>query len=91
MEATRGQSSTQHPTIMELQRLQLEALQSGDRERVSELQERIFYPLVSGRDGGSGLGLTLAQNFISQHHGTVTFESSPGKTFFSILLPVNDE
>jgi two-component system, NtrC family, nitrogen regulation sensor histidine kinase GlnL len=56
-----------------------------------ELQERIFYPLVSGRDGGSGLGLTLAQNFISQHHGTVTFESAPGKTFFSILLPVNDE
>jgi two-component system, NtrC family, nitrogen regulation sensor histidine kinase GlnL len=56
-----------------------------------DLQERIFYPLVSGRDGGSGLGLTLAQNFISQHHGTVTFESAPGKTFFSILLPVNDE
>jgi two-component system nitrogen regulation sensor histidine kinase GlnL len=56
-----------------------------------ELQERIFYPLVSGRDGGTGLGLTLAQNFISQHHGTVTFESAPGKTFFSILLPVNDE
>ncbi|HEX2830002.1 MAG TPA: nitrogen regulation protein NR(II) [Burkholderiales bacterium] len=56
-----------------------------------ELRERIFYPLVSGRDGGSGLGLTLAQNFISQHHGTVTFESAPGRTFFSILLPVNDE
>jgi two-component system, NtrC family, nitrogen regulation sensor histidine kinase GlnL len=52
------------------------------------IRERIFYPLVSGRDGGSGLGLTLAQNFISQHHGTVTFESRPGKTFFSILLPV---
>ena len=57
----------------------------------AELQERIFYPLVSGREGGSGLGLTLAQNFISQHHGTVTFESAPGKTFFSILLPVNEE
>jgi two-component system nitrogen regulation sensor histidine kinase GlnL len=55
------------------------------------LRERIFYPLVSGREGGSGLGLTLAQNFISQHHGTVTFESFPGKTFFSILLPVQDQ
>jgi two-component system nitrogen regulation sensor histidine kinase GlnL len=54
------------------------------------LRERIFYPLVSGREGGSGLGLTLAQNFISQHHGAVTFESFPGKTFFSILLPVNE-
>jgi two-component system nitrogen regulation sensor histidine kinase GlnL len=54
------------------------------------LRERIFYPLVSGREGGSGLGLTLAQNFISQHHGTVTFESAPGKTLFSVLLPVKD-
>ena len=57
----------------------------------AELQERVFYPLVSGREGGSGLGLTLAQNFISQHHGTVTFESAPGKTYFSILLPVHGE
>jgi two-component system nitrogen regulation sensor histidine kinase GlnL len=57
------------------------------------LRERIFYPLVSGREGGSGLGLTLAQNFIAQHRGTVTFESAPGRTDFSILLPVpeNDE
>jgi two-component system nitrogen regulation sensor histidine kinase GlnL len=54
------------------------------------MRERIFYPLVSGREGGSGLGLTLAQNFISQHHGTVTFESRPGRTFFSILLPLAD-
>jgi len=54
------------------------------------LRERVFYPLVSGREGGSGLGLTLAQNFISQHHGTVTFESAPGKTVFSILLPVKE-
>jgi two-component system nitrogen regulation sensor histidine kinase GlnL len=52
------------------------------------IRERVFYPLVSGRDGGSGLGLTLAQNFISQHHGTVTFESRPGRTLFTILLPV---
>jgi len=41
---------------------------------------------VSGRDGGSGLGLTLAQNFISQHQGTITFESEPGSTCFTILL-----
>ena len=54
------------------------------------IRERVFYPLVSGREGGSGLGLTLAQNFISQHHGTVTFESRPGRTFFSILLPLQD-
>jgi two-component system, NtrC family, nitrogen regulation sensor histidine kinase GlnL len=55
-----------------------------------EMQERIFYPLVSGRDGGNGLGLTLAQNFVSQHHGTITFESRPGSTCFTILLPLDE-
>lgn len=52
------------------------------------MKERVFYPLVSGREGGTGLGLTLAQNFISQHHGTLTLESVPGNTVFTILLPV---
>jgi two-component system, NtrC family, nitrogen regulation sensor histidine kinase GlnL len=56
----------------------------------AELQGRIFYPLVSGREGGSGLGLTLAQNFINQHHGVISFESAPGNTTFEILLPVED-
>jgi two-component system nitrogen regulation sensor histidine kinase GlnL len=54
------------------------------------MRERVFYPLVSGREGGTGLGLTLAQNFISQHHGTVTFESVPGRTIFTLLLPVSE-
>lgn len=54
-----------------------------------ELRERIFYPLVSGREGGSGLGLTLAQTFVTQHHGAITFESQPGNTTFTLLLPIN--
>ena len=54
-----------------------------------ELRERIFHPLVSGREGGSGLGLTLAQTFVTQHHGTITFESRPGNTTFTLLLPVD--
>ena len=53
------------------------------------LRERIFFPLVSGREGGSGLGLTLAQTFIQQHHGTVEFESEPGKTVFKIVIPID--
>jgi two-component system nitrogen regulation sensor histidine kinase GlnL len=53
-----------------------------------EIAERVFYPLVTGRDGGSGLGLTIAQNFVSQHNGTLTFESAPGRTCFILLLPV---
>ncbi|MBK6865047.1 MAG: PAS domain-containing sensor histidine kinase [Ideonella sp.] len=52
------------------------------------LRDRIFYPLVSGREGGSGLGLTLAQTFVQQHQGTVEFESEPGKTVFKIVIPL---
>ena len=54
------------------------------------LAERIFYPLVSGREGGTGLGLSLAQSFVSQHHGLIEFESVPGRTRFTILLPVTE-
>ncbi|MDB5810260.1 MAG: ntrB [Betaproteobacteria bacterium] len=54
-----------------------------------EMREKIFYPLVSGREGGSGLGLTLAQTFVTQHGGTITFESQRGNTTFTLLLPVN--
>ncbi len=53
------------------------------------LRDRIFYPLVSGRDGGSGLGLTLAQTFVQQHLGTVECESEPGKTTFKIVMPLS--
>lgn len=52
------------------------------------IREHIFYPLVSGRDDGSGLGLTIAQNFVNQHQGVITYESVPGHTCFTILLPV---
>jgi two-component system, NtrC family, nitrogen regulation sensor histidine kinase GlnL len=53
-----------------------------------ELRERIFYPLVSGRDGGSGLGLTLSQTYVQYHHGTIECESKPGRTCFTIMLPL---
>lgn len=53
-----------------------------------DIRERIFYPLVSGRDGGSGLGLTLAQTFVQQHEGLIECESRPGCTDFRILLPL---
>jgi two-component system, NtrC family, nitrogen regulation sensor histidine kinase GlnL len=53
-----------------------------------ELRDRIFYPLVSGREGGSGLGLTIAQTFVAQHNGTIECESAPGRTVFTILLPL---
>src|SRR5450830_886139 len=53
-----------------------------------QIRDRIFYPLVSGRDGGSGLGLTLAQTFVQQHLGVIECESRPGYTDFRIVLPL---
>jgi two-component system nitrogen regulation sensor histidine kinase GlnL len=52
------------------------------------IKDRIFYPLVSGRDGGSGLGLTLAQTFVQHHHGQIEVDSQPGCTDFKILIPL---
>jgi two-component system nitrogen regulation sensor histidine kinase GlnL len=54
------------------------------------IRDRIFYPLVSGREGGTGMGLTLAQTLINQHHGTIECESRPGHTCFTILLPLEN-
>jgi two-component system nitrogen regulation sensor histidine kinase GlnL len=52
------------------------------------IRDRIFYPLVSAREGGSGLGLTLAQTFVQQHHGLIEVDSVPGRTDFKILIPL---
>ena len=54
----------------------------------AEIRDRIFFPLVSGRDGGSGLGLTLAQTIAQQHQGMIDCESEPGLTNFRITLPL---
>ena len=53
-----------------------------------DIQDRIFYPLVSGREGGSGLGLTLAQTFVQQHQGMIECDSAPGRTVFRIVIPL---
>jgi two-component system nitrogen regulation sensor histidine kinase GlnL len=52
------------------------------------IRDRIFFPLVSGREGGSGLGLTLAQMFVQQHRGAIDCESVPGRTVFRIVIPL---
>jgi two-component system nitrogen regulation sensor histidine kinase GlnL len=53
-----------------------------------DLKDRVFFPLVSGRDNGTGLGLTLAQTFVQQHDGLIEVESRPGRTDFRILIPL---
>ncbi|WP_374356787.1 nitrogen regulation protein NR(II) [Chitinimonas sp.] len=53
------------------------------------IRDTLFYPLVSARPGGTGIGLHLAHTFIQQHNGTIEFESSPGRTCFTVMLPIN--
>ena len=56
-----------------------------------KMQERIFMPLITGRAEGTGLGLSIAQSLISQNGGLIECHSQPGKTVFSLLLPVQEE
>lgn len=53
-----------------------------------ELQRSVFYPLVTSRSTGTGLGLAVAQDLVTRHRGIVEFESRPGHTVFSLLLPL---
>lgn len=54
-----------------------------------EIREKIFYPLVTSKEEGTGLGLTIAQTYVHQHGGTLDCESQPGHTVFTVLLPYN--
>ncbi|MDP1652196.1 MAG: nitrogen regulation protein NR(II) [Rhodocyclaceae bacterium] len=56
----------------------------------ADIRDRIFYPLVSGREGGTGLGLALAQSFVQHHHGSIEVESQPGHTCFTLRLPLQN-
>ncbi len=53
-----------------------------------ELQERIFLPMVTGSEGGTGLGLTIAQNIVNRHRGLIECRSKEGETVFSVFLPL---
>ena len=53
-----------------------------------DMQETIFYPMVTGRADGTGLGLSIAQSMVNQHRGIVEFTSEPGHTKFTIFLPL---
>jgi two-component system, NtrC family, nitrogen regulation sensor histidine kinase GlnL len=55
----------------------------------SEIRDTIFYPLVSGRADGTGLGLGIAQDLVSRHGGLIEFDSAPGRTTFLISLPMD--
>lgn len=54
----------------------------------SHIQDTLFYPMVSAREGGTGLGLSISQNLIDQHNGKIDVTSWPGKTVFTVYLPL---
>ena len=53
-----------------------------------DIRDRVFNPLVSGREGGSGIGLALVRTYVQNHGGVVEFDSRPGRTIFTLLLPL---
>jgi two-component system nitrogen regulation sensor histidine kinase GlnL len=83
--------AVRQPTILRQRyRLALELQVVDDGPGVpDEIRDRIFNPLISGRQGGTGLGLSLAQTFVQYHQGVIDFDSRPGRTLFRILLPVS--
>ena len=85
----RSRALRQITILRQRHRLALELQVVDDGPGVpEEIQDRIFNPLVSGREGGTGLGLSLAQTFVQYHQGVIEFESRPGRTIFRILLPL---
>jgi two-component system, NtrC family, nitrogen regulation sensor histidine kinase GlnL len=87
--ALRTRALRQVTLLKQRHRLALELQVIDDGPGVPEdIREKIFNPLVSGRDGGSGLGLSLAQTFVHYHRGVIECDSRPGRTVFRIVLPL---
>lgn len=55
----------------------------------ADIVEKIFFPMVTGRAEGSGLGLSISQSLIQQHEGLIECHSEPGNTVFTVILPIN--
>jgi len=53
-----------------------------------KLREHLFYPMISGRPDGTGLGLSVAHSIIHQHGGVIELSSEPGHTVFTIIIPL---
>jgi two-component system nitrogen regulation sensor histidine kinase GlnL len=53
-----------------------------------DIADTLFYPLVTSRETGTGLGLPLAQDLVNRHGGLIEYDSVPGHTVFTVLLPI---
>jgi two-component system nitrogen regulation sensor histidine kinase GlnL len=54
----------------------------------SDIQEQVFFPMVSSKEEGSGLGLSISQDIIRIHGGSISFKTKSGQTAFSIVIPI---
>ena len=55
-----------------------------------DIKDRMFFPMVSGRAQGSGIGLSITQTIISRHHGWIEVNSRPGQTTVDVILPFGE-
>jgi len=81
-----GQSigSVRHRLVASLQ------LEDDGPGVAAEVRDSLFYPLVTARPEGTGLGLAVAQDLVTRHGGLIEFDSEPGRTQFTILLPIDN-
>lgn len=99
------ESHTTYPTIKIKTRAIMGALVNGTKYPMSievdisdngpgipeKIKNMLFYPMVTTRTEGHGLGLSISQNIVEHHQGTIECESKPGCTIFKIILPINGE
>lgn len=76
---------TRHPVVASIE------IEDDGPGIPDELQDSVFYPLVTSRPDGTGLGLPAAQELISRHGGLIEFGSRPGRTIFQVLIPLDSE
>lgn len=87
---TRAMSHTPIGSVMHKLVARIDVIDNGPGIP-AEISENIFYPLISGRAEGSGLGLSIAQNILKNHGGLIECESQPGLTRFMLSLPITHE
>lgn len=95
--------SNQQATITFKTRIERQCVIKGERHQLcakisiidngpgipAELKDTLFYPMVSSKENGSGLGLSIAQTLTDHHNGKIDVESFPGYTEFSLYIPIS--